>query len=82
WNKQEVTALLEYLNGYKAEAGNGSSFKMSTLNAAEAHIQQHLTQGPVKIGKMCKTKWNLKSLYTTIETYNSQSGVHWEGANI
>jgi hypothetical protein len=57
WNEQEVTALLEYLNGHKAEAGDGGSFKMSTLNAAATHIQQHLTQGPVKTGRMCKTKW-------------------------
>jgi hypothetical protein len=57
WNEQEVTALLEYLHGHKAEAGDGGSFKMSTLNGAATHIQQHLTQGPVKTGKMCKTKW-------------------------
>ena len=57
WNEQEVTALLEYLNAHKAEAGDSDSFKMSTLNAAATHIQQHLTQGPVKTGKMCKTKW-------------------------
>ena len=62
WNEQEVTALLEYLNGHKSEAGDGGSFKMSTFNVAAVHIQQHLTQGPVKTGKMCKTKWNMVCL--------------------
>jgi len=57
WNDTEVNALVDYLHDYKAEAGDGGNFKANTLNAAAAHIKQHLSQGPTKTAKMCKGKW-------------------------
>lgn len=57
WNDAEVDALVDYLHDHKAEAGDGGNFKSNTLNAAATHIKQHLSQGTVKTGKMCKGKW-------------------------
>ncbi|KAG1720209.1 hypothetical protein EDB19DRAFT_1836096 [Suillus lakei] len=37
------------------------------------------TMGPLKMGKMVKTKWtSLKKIYNQIEIYHSVSGFHWD----
>jgi hypothetical protein len=59
WNDQEILGLVNYLHDHRAEARDGGTFKPPAYNAAVAHIAPHLTQGPVKTGKMCKTKWTL-----------------------
>jgi hypothetical protein len=66
WNDQEVTALVDYLVEYRAEAGDGGNFKSATFNAAANHIAHLLSQGPVKTGKMCKTKWNSVCIFQSI----------------
>jgi len=57
WNENETLALLNYLQEHIAQAGDGGNFKTSTFTAVAAAIGPLLTQGPVKTGKMCKTKW-------------------------
>src|ERR1700691_3728476 len=57
WNEPETVAFLAYLLDHKSEIGDSGSFKMTTYNAAAGHIGHLLTQGPVKTGKRCKTKW-------------------------
>lgn len=57
WNDQETAAMVTYLYDHRAEMGDAGMFKMSTFNAAAQHISEHHTAGPVKTGKMCKTKW-------------------------
>jgi hypothetical protein len=58
WNEPETVAFLAYLLDHKSVIGDSGSFKASTYNAAAGHISHLLTQGPVKTGKMCKTKWS------------------------
>ncbi len=56
WNDIETQELIDFLHEKRSESeGN---FKTPTYNAAAKHIAKHLTQGPVKTGSMCKTKWN------------------------
>jgi hypothetical protein len=57
WNDIETQELINFLHEKRSEP-EGGAFKMPTFNAAAKHIAQHLTQGPVKTGAMCKTKWN------------------------
>jgi hypothetical protein len=48
---------MAYLQEHKSEIGEGGMFKMRAFNAAAIKIAKHHTSGPVKMGKMCKTKW-------------------------
>ena len=57
WNDAETKAFLAYLYDHKSEIGDSGTSKVKTYNAAVVHIRDLLTQGPVKDGKMCKTKW-------------------------
>ena len=57
WNEAETKVLMAYLLEHKSEIGKGGMFKMGTFNAAATKITKHHTSGPVKTGKMCKTKW-------------------------
>ena len=57
WNEKEVDSLIDYLFEHRSEVGDTGGFKGATFNAAAAHIAPHLTHGPAKTGKMCKTKW-------------------------
>ena len=57
WNDAEVDALLAFLSDHCAEGGDSGSFKMGTFNAASQSIAALKTTGPLKTGKMCKTKW-------------------------
>jgi hypothetical protein len=58
WNNAEVNALVNYLYEHRLEAGDGGSFKDVTFNNTLTSIAPLLSQGPVKTGKMCKTKWS------------------------
>ena len=57
WNGTEINALINYLYVHRSEVGDGGNFKIVTFNATAIYIGPHLTQGPTKTGKMCKTKW-------------------------
>ena len=57
WNETETATLLTYLLDHKSEITDSGTFKAVTYKAAAEHISHLLTNGPVKTGKMCKTKW-------------------------
>ena len=57
WNKNEVAKLVDYLHEHRAQRGDTGNFKDPTYNAAAEYIQPFCTTGPVKTGKMVKTKW-------------------------
>jgi hypothetical protein len=57
WNEVETTALVDFLLEHKSEIGDAGMYKMTTFNAAAVRIAPHHTSGPMKTGKMCKTKW-------------------------
>jgi len=57
WNDDETIALVDDLLEHKSAIGEAGMYKMATFNAAAGHIAAHHTLGPVKTGKMCKTKW-------------------------
>jgi hypothetical protein len=57
WNETETVAFLTYVFDHKSKMGDSGTFKAATYNAAAEHISHLLTQGPVKTGKRCKTKW-------------------------
>ncbi|KAG1747501.1 hypothetical protein EDD22DRAFT_739141, partial [Suillus occidentalis] len=85
WNDAEIEAMLNYLILHRSKLAD-TTFKMSTFNEAAADIgtKNLRTQGPVKIGVHCKTKWNAGA-YNQINKYLQKSGVHWDptlGANI
>jgi hypothetical protein len=67
WNDQETAELVQYLWEHRAEGGDGSTFKASTIKAAAEHIAPYRTSGPVKTTKNLQTKWTavscLLSLY-------------------
>lgn len=56
WNEKEVEELVNYLHDHRSEGEEGS-FKDVTFNGVVSHIAPHLTQGPPKDKKKCKTKW-------------------------
>ncbi|KIM91721.1 hypothetical protein PILCRDRAFT_52541, partial [Piloderma croceum F 1598] len=86
WDEEEIVALLDYLLDHKSAIGEAGSFKMPTFKAAADSISGLLVNGPIKMGKMCKTKWRtLKSTYSAIQKYQESSGMHWDyttGASI
>jgi hypothetical protein len=57
WNEVEINELVDFLHGKRSEVGDGGNFRAKIYNATADHIASHLTQGPKKTGKMCKTKW-------------------------
>lgn len=57
WNDNETRELINFLHEKRLESEAGN-FKTTTYNAAAKHIAEYHTQGPVKTGSMCKTKWN------------------------
>ena len=69
WNGIETEALIDYLYVHQSEGGDGGSFKPVTFNAAAVHIGPHLTQGPTKTEKMCRTKWILVCLLLNLITH-------------
>lgn len=58
WNDEETLALVDYLCEHRSESGDGGTFKDSMFNAVAEHIAPHLTSGPAKTAKHCKTKYN------------------------
>ncbi|KIM92292.1 hypothetical protein PILCRDRAFT_57258, partial [Piloderma croceum F 1598] len=86
WDEEEIVALLDYLLDHKSAIGEAGSFKMPTFKAAADSISGLLVNGPIKTGKMCKTKWRtLKSTYSAIQKYQESLGMHWDytaGASI
>ncbi|KIK77754.1 hypothetical protein PAXRUDRAFT_124504, partial [Paxillus rubicundulus Ve08.2h10] len=79
-----VTALINYLYNHFSKHANSGDFRMATYNMAAITISKDHKDGPKKTGTMCKNKW-LKKTYNAIETYQNQSGVHWDnnhGTNI
>ena len=72
WNENEVAKLVDYLHEHRAQRGDAGNFKDPTYNAAAEYIQPFRMTGPVKTGKMVRTKWawvsqflidSLRSLY-------------------
>jgi hypothetical protein len=61
WDEDEIVALLDYLLDHKSAIGEAGSFKMPTFRAAADSISDLLVNGPIKTGKMCKTKWRTVS---------------------
>jgi hypothetical protein len=60
WQDSEVDVLLRHLVENRAAGGDGGNFSMPTYNSAAAAInadQAIQTIGPLKTGKMAKTKW-------------------------
>jgi len=57
WNETETATFLTYLLNHKSKIGDSGTFKGMTYTATAEHISHLLTNGPVKTGKMCKTKW-------------------------
>ncbi|KIK79204.1 hypothetical protein PAXRUDRAFT_159611, partial [Paxillus rubicundulus Ve08.2h10] len=87
WTPSKVAALVDYLHDHCAECGGAGNFKEMTYNAAAATLRPLYNGiGAIKTGKMVGSKWaTLKATYNVIESYCSQSGVHWGndcGANI
>ena len=74
WNKEETKVLLTYLAEHKSEIGDGGMYKMVTFNAVASEIAKHYTSGPVKTGKMCKTKWRVVFIYLFIYTFCVTNG--------
>jgi hypothetical protein len=67
WNEKETDALLDYLFAHKSEMTDGGTFRKTTFNAAALHIAEFFTDGAVKTGSMCKTKWqSVCSIYLYI----------------
>lgn len=56
WNELEISELVDYYHQNRLEFAEGNP-KPKIFNSAAEHIAPHLTQGPRKTGKMCKTKW-------------------------
>src|SRR6202044_789545 len=63
WNENETIALVDFLLEHKSEIGDAGMFKMGTFNAAAGHIAVHHTSGPMKNGKMCRTKWRAVQIF-------------------
>ena len=59
WVLPEEERLIEYLEGHKAEAGDGLNYKMATYNLAAREIAGLLQKGPAKTGKSVKRKWSV-----------------------
>ncbi|KAG1846365.1 hypothetical protein C8R48DRAFT_730233, partial [Suillus tomentosus] len=82
WQDSEVDVLLRHLVENRAAGGDGGNFSMPTYNSAAAAInadQAIQTIGPLKTGKMAKTKWtSLKKTFNQIEIYRGVSGFHWD----
>ena len=74
WNEEETKALLTYLAEHKSEIGDGGMYKMVTFNAVASEIAKYHTSGPVKTGKMCKTKWRAVFIYLFIYTFCVTNG--------
>lgn len=56
WDELEVSALIDYFYQHRSQVGEGGNFRAETYDAAAEHIALHLSQGPKKTGKTCKTK--------------------------
>ena len=57
WSDLETRELVTFLYEKQSEGDGAGNFKQGAYTAAADHIAQHLSQGPVKTGAMCKTKW-------------------------
>ncbi len=57
WSDKETLELVNILYEKRAEGDGAGNFKPASYKAAADHIAPYLTQGPVKTGVMCKTKW-------------------------
>jgi hypothetical protein len=67
WNTEETASFVDHLYDHRSEITDAGMFKMATFNAAAQHIAPLHTLGPVKTGKMCKTKWRtVRSIYLCI----------------
>jgi hypothetical protein len=56
WTDLETSELIDYLHKHRSDFAGGNP-NPEIYNAAADHIATHLSQGPKKTGKMCKTKW-------------------------
>ena len=57
WNDKETEALLDHLIDNKTLGQGNGNFKDQVFTSAAEAISDHLSSGPVKTSKICKTKW-------------------------
>jgi hypothetical protein len=58
WSTNDEKALINFLAGRAAAAGDGCSFKMTTFNEASATLDGNRSKGGRKTPKACQNKWN------------------------
>ncbi|KIK90533.1 hypothetical protein PAXRUDRAFT_801372 [Paxillus rubicundulus Ve08.2h10] len=84
WNKQEVNALITFLNKHCASAEGARNFKAPIYNQLVTEVAPYLTSGPTKNATQCRTKWRaiqIKTIFSEIEKYQNLSGMHWDNEN-
>lgn len=57
WNNKEVQVLLEFLKSQASTSEGTGNFKEKAFNGIINPLKPLLTQGPVKMAKMCFMKW-------------------------
>ncbi|KAF8808362.1 hypothetical protein BYT27DRAFT_7096815 [Phlegmacium glaucopus] len=86
WTTAEETALVDFLEDNKAEAGDGGNFKTTTFQQAVSQIAPLHEHGLVKTVKSTCTKWILfRKIYHIIQAIQLVSGWVWDddtGASI
>ncbi|KAF8816147.1 hypothetical protein BYT27DRAFT_7221677 [Phlegmacium glaucopus] len=86
WTAAEETALVNFLEDNKAEAGDGGNFKTTTFQWAVSQIAPLHERGLVKTVKSTHTKWiSFWKIYRIIRAIQLVSGWVWDddtGASI
>ncbi|KAG2128015.1 hypothetical protein DEU56DRAFT_915619 [Suillus clintonianus] len=58
WTPDDETALIDFVEVNKARAGDGMNFDKTFWNDVAAHLAGSTSQGAVKTGDACLSKWN------------------------
>ena len=67
WNDAETVGLVQYLYEHRSEGSGNGNFKAQTLNNAAKSIATLRSMGPVKSGKMVRTKWTSVCYLTPLQ---------------
>jgi hypothetical protein len=58
WSEADEIALIKYIAEHKAEAGDGTKFKLLFWTGAAKEMLSHCALGGMKTSQACSSKWD------------------------
>ncbi|KAG2354506.1 hypothetical protein BDR07DRAFT_1305939 [Suillus spraguei] len=86
WMPDDDNRLIDFIEANRSRAGDGINFDKMFWTEAATYLAESTTQGAVKTGEACSSKWSwLRVTFDIVDRVANHSGVAWDqycGADI